>query len=62
MVRNHFTHVRWLSFFSIHTKQSRRKCNLIVIYVMCWKMALVWQNSMDESGDDLLENILFEKE
>ena len=62
MVRNHFTHVRWLSFFSIHTKQSRRKCNLIVIYVMCWKMALVWQNSMDESGDVLLENILFEKE
>ena len=41
---------------------TRRKCNLIVIYVMCWKMALVWQNSMDENGDVLLENILFEKE
>ena len=48
--------------FSIHTKQSQEECNLIVTYAMCWQMVLVWKNSMDESGDVLLENILFEKE
>ena len=48
--------------FSTHKKQSQVKCNLILIYIMCWPDASLWKNSMNVSGDVLLENTLFEKE
>ena len=39
MVRNHFTHGRWLSYFlPTRNKVKIVKCNLILIFVMCWKM------------------------
>ena len=40
MVRNHFTHVRWLSYFlPTRNKVKILKCNLILIYVMFWKIS-----------------------
>ena len=39
MARNHFTYIRWRSYFlPTRNKVKIVKCNLILIYVMCWKI------------------------
>ena len=49
-------------FYPQETKSSEMQFNFNLCYDMCCQMLLLWKNSMDWSGDVLLENILFEKE
>ena len=62
MVRNHLLMYDGFPIFYPHETKSREMQFNSYLSVMCWKVTLVWQNSMNESGDVLLENVLFEKE